>query len=203
MRYTFPHFNAKPEFVQPDYSKWDAVEIGMARDEVVELLGPPLEDEYHGGKVSVSDPYYTYGYLQMPLLPHPRTYEFEIGFDDNDNVFAKIDPFNGRFSPDGLPTVPEMIIPTERAIFSHYPRILDCRWFPSSGVFPITYTVECGFGESFESECFTDEEIESGLEIPFLIATFGGANTGRYRVKAKNELGESDWSDYRYFRFTV
>ncbi len=168
MRYTFPHFHAEPEFVQPNYAKWNSVKVGMSRDEVVERLGPPLDDEYHGGKVSASDPYCSYGYLQMPMLPHPRTYEFVIGFDLDDKVFMKIDPFNERFSTDGLPTAPEIIIPTERIVFSHYPRILDCRWFPSSGVYPITYTVECGFSESFESKDFTDDEIESGLEIPFL-----------------------------------
>ena len=203
MRYTFPHFTPSPEYVQPDYEKWAAVRIGMSRDDVVSQLGPPLDDEFLGGKSRPTDPYYSYGYLQMPMLPHPRTYDFLIGFDDDGTVFTKIDPYNGRFSTDGSPTSPEIIIPTDRAAFSHYPRILDCRWFPSSGLYPMTYIFELGAGQPFGPEQFHGEEIESDLPIPFFMTTFGGAQPGRFRVKAKNKLGESDWSDYRYFSFTV
>ena len=203
MRYTFPHLTPKTKYVQPDYEKWAAIRIGMSRDDVVAQLGPPLADKYLGGKSRLTDPYYSYGYLQMPLVPHPRTYGFLIGFDDAGKVFTKIDPFNGRFSTDGSPTSPEIIIPADRAVFSHYPRILDCRWFPSSGLYPLKYIFELGAGQPFCPEQFHDEVIESDLPIPFFMTTFGGAQPGRFRVKAKNRLGESDWSNYRYFRFTV
>ncbi len=203
MKYTFPHFTSKPEYIQPDYKKWMAVEIGMSRDEVITLLGSPLDDEYHGGKAHFDDSYYSYGYLQMPMLPHPRTYTFLIGFDANNKVAIKSDPFNGRFSADGVPTAPELIIPQNQTIFSHYPRIIDIRWYPSSGIYPLTYIVELGVGLPFGDTKFNDEEIESDLPIPFFITTFVGAQPGRFRVKAKNQIGESGWSEYCYFEFTV
>ena len=34
MRFTFPHFTPEPEFIQPDYRKWSAVQVGMSRDEI-------------------------------------------------------------------------------------------------------------------------------------------------------------------------
>ena len=34
MRFTFPHFTPEPEFIQPDYRKWSAVQLGMSRDEI-------------------------------------------------------------------------------------------------------------------------------------------------------------------------
>jgi hypothetical protein len=121
MRFTFPHFTPEPEFIQPDYDKWTAVRVGMSRDETTALLGPPLDDRYRGGKSSPTDPYYSYGFLQMPMVPHPRTYAFLIGFGSDGKVFTKMDPFNGRFSVDGSPTVPEIIIPADETVFSHYP----------------------------------------------------------------------------------
>lgn len=211
MRYSFPHFTPEPEFLQPEYEKWAAVQIGMSREEVVALLGPPLDNKYRGGKTWLTDAHYSYGYLQMPMVPHPRTYEFLVSFDGDGEVDGKIDPFNGRFSADGAPTSPEIIIPTDQTIFSHYPRILDCRWYPSSGVYPMTYTFELGVGDSFDPEElpedfheeFSDQEIETDLAIPFFMTGFVGAQSGRFRVKAKNKIGESDWSEYRYFSFTV
>jgi hypothetical protein len=34
MCFTFPHFTPEPEFIQPDYHKWSAVQLGMSRDEI-------------------------------------------------------------------------------------------------------------------------------------------------------------------------
>jgi len=203
MRYTFPHHTPKPGFVQPDYARWEAVQIGMERDAVIELLGPPRDDEFRGGKARLDDPHYLYGYLQMPMLPHPRTYAFSIGFDERGKVFSKVDPFNGRFSEDGSPTIPEIFSPPDRVTFSHYPRILDLRWNPSSGAYPMTYTVELGWAEPPNPDCFHDEVIESDLQFPFFTTTFGGAQPGRFRVRARNEVGESGWSVPRCFTFTV
>ena len=202
MRFTFPDFTPEPEFIQPDYDKWTAVRVGMSRDETTALLGPPLDDRYRGGKSSPTDPYYSYGFLQMPMVPHPRTYAFLIGFGSDGKVFTKMDPFNGRFSVDGSPTVPEIIIPADETVFSHYPRIVDCRWFPSSGVYPITYTFELGVKED-RGDRYLDEALDSDLPIPFFMTHFSGAQRGRFRVRARNRIGQSDWSVYHHFKFTV
>lgn len=201
MRYTFPHYAPPTEIVQPDYQKWQAVQVGMTREEVVALLGPPREDNYRG-PTRPDSPQWQYGYLQLPMLPHPRTYVFDVCFDD-DRVWHKSDPFHGRFSSDGRPTVPEIMTPHDRTVFSHYPRIIDMRWYPSSGVYPMTYAVEIGHGSPRDEDRYYDQLRDSDLPAPFLTTSFVGAQPGRFRVQAKNELGESDWSEYRYFEFTV
>lgn len=204
-RFTFPHFQAKPKAVQPDYEKWQEVKVGMRRDEVTELLGQPREDEY----LPSNSPYLNYGYIQLPFVPHPRSYCFSIGLDEQDTVFSIEDPFNGRFSKDGLPTTPELIMPNHSAVFSHYPRLVDIRWIPVSGIYPVTYCVELGWFPYPELNNappelnWIDETIESDLVGPYLVTDYCGASPGRIRVKAKNELGESDWSEYHTFRFTI
>ena len=195
----------KPKSVLPDYEKWQAVKIGMARDQVIEILGQPRKNGY----LAANSPYLNYGFLQLPFCPHPRAYRFLIGLDDDGKVFTKEDPFNGRFSSDGLPEMPELIVPFDMQVFSHYPRVVDIRWFPVSGSYPITYSVELGSFSFPELDGapsgfdWTDEIIESDLVAPYLVTSFVGASPGRIRVKAQNELGESEWSDYRMFRFTV
>ncbi len=111
---------------------WAAVRVGMTRDEVVSLLGPPHHERYRGGKPRPDASLYSYGYLQLPYVHHPRTYSFMIGFDDEGCVNYKEDPFGGRFSIDGSPTVPKIITPLEQSVFNHYPRVVDLRWYPSS-----------------------------------------------------------------------
>ena len=204
-RYTFPHFEMTPEAVQPDYAKWQSVQIGMSLDEVTEILGQPRKDEY----LAANQPYLSYGYIQLPFVPHPRTYRFLVGFDDHGHVFTKQDPFNGRFSVDGLPTTPELIVPADMQVFSHFPRVVDIRWFPVSGKYPVTYTVELGSFPFPELDGaprgvkWIDEVFESDLVSPYFVTSFGGACPGRIRVRARNDLGESNWSDSRRFRFTI
>lgn len=203
MRFTFPQSTPKPEFVQPDYQQWAAVKVGMTRDEVVAILGPPHADKFRGGKPRREDPYYSYGYLQMPMVPHPRTYSFLVGFDESGVVFTKMDPFNGRLSVDGVPTVPSLITPIDHSVFDHYPRIIDMRWYPVSGQYPVRYSISIGTSDP-NGKCWgPEEEIESEVAFPFFMMEFVGAQPGRIRVKATNDIGESEWSEYRYFRFTT
>ena len=198
-----PEMNAKA--VQPAYEKWQAVAIGMSRDEVVAILGDPIKDDCH----PTNSPYLNYGYIQVPSCPHPRTYTFLIGLNGNGRVFTKIDPFSGRFSVDGTPSQPELIIPADGQVFSHYPRVLDIRWHPVSGVYPVTYSVELGWfpfptldGAPSETE-FHNELVATELVGTYFVQAFIGASPGRVRVKARNERGESPWSAYRLVRFTV
>jgi hypothetical protein len=201
MSFIFPHLIPKPEYVQPDYQAWAAVQIGMTRDEVVTLLGPPHHDRYHGGKPKRDDAYYSYGYIQLPYVHHPRTYSFTIGFDENGFVFYKGDPFGGRFSMDGSPVVPEIITPLDQSVFNHYPRVVDLRWYPSSGVYPVSYTCAIGHFCPLAELWSEHETIDDGLISTFHTTVFVGGQPGRIRLKATNAVGESDWSEYRYFRF--
>ncbi len=200
-QFTFPHFKAKLAAVQPDYAKWRQVRVGMDRDEVIALLGEPLVDRYRGGKPRRDDPWYGYGFLELPMAPHPRTYSFLVGFNDQGKVFAQSDPFDGVFSTNGKPTRPRIIIPLEGSRFAHYPRVVDIRWFPASGEYPIRYSVEVAHGDP-NGEWWSDgEEYATDLDMPFFTCEFAGSSPGRLRVKAHNALGESEWSDWRHFTF--
>jgi hypothetical protein len=200
-RFTFPHYEAECRALQPDYARWQAVAIGMTRDEVIELLGQPLSDEYTFPRPSRRDPYYCYGYLELPMMPHVRTYRFSVGFDDRGRVFTKIDPFGGVFSPDGVPSKPKIFTPPEGARFGHYPRVVDMRWYPVSGHYPIRYEVEMGCALEMAGP-FNDRILESELPFPYYVATFVADMPGRFRVRGRNARGLGEWSEYGYFDFS-
>jgi hypothetical protein len=40
-------------------------------------------------------------------------------------------------------------------------------------------------------------------DAPYDAYAFGGRQPGRWRVRARNSVGESQWSEYRHFEFTV
>ncbi|MCI0638549.1 MAG: outer membrane protein assembly factor BamE [Gemmataceae bacterium] len=186
------------EALQPDYRRWQAVQIGMTREEVSALLGPPQPDSSHGPK----ETYSTYGHLQFPLMPHPRAYVFILGFDEKGCVFTKSDPFGGVFSTDGRPSKPKIFTPPEGAIFSHFPRIVDMRWYPASGKYPIVYEIEVGHGLEMDGP-FSSQVIETECPIPYYVAScFGGDQPGRFRVRGRNKIGIGEWSEYRHFDFT-
>ncbi len=129
----FPHVNVTRRAIQPPYDRWQAVRIGMTREEVLKLLGRPRCKQTS----FPTETYLTYGYLQLALLPYPRTYRFLIGFDKQDRVFTKVDPFGGVFSPDCRPSKPIIFTPPNNTRFSHYPRLVDVCWFPASGQYPM------------------------------------------------------------------
>jgi hypothetical protein len=183
--------------VQPDYQQWQAVQIGMTRAQVVGLLGRPRCEQFS----FPTETYSTYGYLQLPFLPFPRAYSFVLGFDEEDRVFTKSDPFGGVFSPDGRPSKPKIFTPPDRAAFSHYPRLVDMRWYPASGRYPMRYELELGVGREWEGP-YCDHVIESELVAPYHVVSFVADGPGRFRVRGKNALGVGEWSEHRYFDFT-
>jgi hypothetical protein len=190
-------FDTRLEVIQPDYQCWQAVRIGMAREEVMALLGPPQRDS----PIGPPETYSTYGHLLFPLMPHPHTYSFIVGFDDQDRVFTKSDPFGGILSLDGTPSKPKIIGPPEGAVFRHYPRVVDMRWQPVSGVYPIRYEVELGTALEMTAP-FTDRVIESELPLPYYVVEAPGDQPARFRVRGRNARGVGEWSDFRYFDFS-
>jgi len=100
-----------------------------------------------------------------------------------------------KLSQDGKPTIPVLIFPYDNFIFKHQPRLVDFRWYPSSGKYPMRYTIEIderlpGRWQSYEKKA----------NIPYYSYTFR-SSIFRWRVKAINSLGESAWSEYRYLIF--
>ena len=176
--YRFPHYKLPCRAVQPDYVSWHSVQVGMSREEVIELLGKPCRDKFMPAYTTNRTPYWLYGFIQLPMMPHPRTYSFKVGFNNANKVFVKIDPFGGVFSADGRPTKPIVVCPAEGVFLSHYPHIVDMRWYPVSGEYPIWYEVEVGgyqYGSSPDAKR-TDgawSETHQKSEVPFPFSSGG------------------------------
>jgi hypothetical protein len=189
-------YGRKPlAFIQPDYSCWQKIKIGMSRSHVVSLLGEPIK---HRG-VTLFPPDFLYGFLDFRNVDF-LTYQFAVGYDNHDRVFRKMDPFIHPLSEDGRPSKPHLIIPQDRSAFRHFPRLVDLRWQPCSGQYPIEYTVEVGISMRFD-ENYRDWKYHIGLFSPSSIIEMPGSQPGRVRVRGINTIGEGQWSDYRYFTF--
>jgi hypothetical protein len=210
------------EFIQPDYAKWKEIKVGMGKDEALKHLGKPLKEERNDDGSML-----LYGRLRYSSSAFPEPFVFYIGIEQN-KVCSKSDPFDGHLSADGRPTVPRLTVPNDRSSFDHYPRFLDLRWNPSSGVYPMQYTVEWApgqlegrgggwfWGEMKMRPVSPDKKPNSEKQklvfpgekllhtgVPYCVITFAGMSPGRWRVKARNAKGESEWSAYRYFDFKV
>jgi hypothetical protein len=197
----FPFYDVPNRVVQPDYERWQAVALGMTRAQVVKLLGRPLRNPYSLPRPQKDAPYYFYGYLQLPMMPRVRTYQFYVGFDCNRRVFTKADPFGGIFSRDGKPSKPMIFTPPQGAVFGHYPWVLDMRWNPVSGKYPIWYEIETGHAIEAEGP-YSSQVIESELPFPYYVMEHCGPQAGRFRVRGHNKLGRGEWSNFRYFDFS-
>lgn len=131
-----------------------------------------------------------------------------MSYDENGIVSSKTDPFEGRFSFDGRPLQPELIVPQEGQRFDHYPRILDIRWHPVAGEYPIIYDIRIeGFPYPFLEGAPSEirwrlSYEESGIVGCHHAACLPGKEFIRIQVRAKNALGQSEWSDYRLVEFT-
>ena len=167
---------------QPDYGKWLSITNGMTKNAVRAVLGNPIP--YGGGDLAsalICNPW-RYGWVA-------DGYEFTVYFSD-DKVMGKGDPFDGRFSTNGVPTTPSLIYPHTNAVFTHFPRVVDFRWHPSSGQYPIEYQVDAPESGSI----FTFE--------PHGTVWMAGMGSHRWRVRAINRLGVSPWTDWRVLEFT-
>lgn len=215
-------------FLQPDYDRWRMLKAGMTEKEVLELLGPPLERETEasvierlvaGGmkKAKATEFFHSpganymlkwlYGRIRFNAPTMPGELTFYLYFLDG-KLDSFGDPFGGRLSPDGAPTTPVLTVPVDETTFEHFPRYVDLRWTPSSGEYPISYEIEWAAGKQKDDGAggkrvayFREKTLRS--QIPYAILEFGGANPGRWRVRAKNRLGTSDWSPYRHFQFEI
>jgi hypothetical protein len=186
------------ESVQPDYSKWESVKVGMTEDDVRKLLGNPIEDPESPGLV--------FGRIRFDSPSMPDSFNFYVMIHEG-KVLEKGDAFGGNLSRDGRPTTPKLIYPRDRTTFDHYPRFVDLRWKPSSGKYPIEYAIEIQMGQyevrgaDGNSVLVYHNADDLVSELPYAAFAFRGRNPGRWRVKAKNELGESEWSEWRMFAF--
>jgi hypothetical protein len=189
-----------PQILQPDYQKWSQVHEGMTQKDVDAILGKPLsgDPDCAGG---ASEYVAVYGVLRFDAARFPGPYEFSIGYNCKDHTVTwKDDPFGGKFSSDGKPTRPLLIYPVNGQEFGHYPRFVDFRWTPSSGVYPMRYEVQFNLDPTVgvgPADAFTYK-----TDDPLLVESWVGAQTGTWRVRAINRLGTSAWSEQRTFSFS-
>lgn len=112
-----------------------------------------------------------------------------------------------HLSYDGRPTVPRLLTPYPDAKLTHQPFILDFRWLPVCGEYPIEYELEVsGSYVTYDDKTEQDvkEWFDAGTERTrqtHIASLAPGSNPCRWRVRAKNRLGTSAWSEYRYFQF--
>jgi hypothetical protein len=190
--------------LQPDYRKWESIKPGMPRTAVSAILGPPLSGrEQRPGIAFWTREYPAYGFIAYPALPDKWAMLFTVGFDAQDRVLFKADPFGGAtLSRTGRPSKARIITPLAGSRFSHYPRILDIRWFPCSGVYPIAYELEIGVAQPGSGR-YNAHLDPRQIGQPFAMVTLPGAQPARVRVRGRNACGVGPWSDYAEFLFEV
>jgi hypothetical protein len=189
--------------VQPNYRKWEAVKVGMSRSEVTAVLGDELTGREQQPHQLRDVNYARYGFISYPALPHKWAMLFVLGFNQEGRVWLKQDPFGGSpLSRTGKPSKPQIIAPQSASTFAHYPRLLDLRWIPSSGVYPLVYELEEGWGNP-GSDRFRAAIDPRQHGQPFAMLSFAGAQPGRVRVRGRNAKGVGPWSDYVEFTFVV
>lgn len=241
----------RPLAVLPEAAKWRALRTGMTEAEVMALLGQPRWRDAR--PAATTEPgviqYYAwnYGGLTFQTFNSNGADEYLVYFHEG-RVAQIIDPWNGKISLDGRPTVPELLLPEAGQKLNHYPRFMDFRWQPASGKYPMEYEVviqmlSCdqnaaehlddyvgeqvdALRQSARKEGLSQEETEASAASlrsalmhdpqldPRVLSTshilthdvylpfnWGGMNTGRWRIRAINDLGKSDWTPWRYFQF--
>ena len=241
--------DVQPLVVQPEQVKWRQLQAGMTEGEVIALLGYPYRKDARppeDSKPNVIQLYsWYYGEISFQSFTTKGGYYYTVTFHEG-RVKESSDPWNGKFSPDGQPTMPELVLPAAGQTLHHFPRFLDFRWHPSSGVYPIEYEVsvqvlDVSQDESEHYEDYIRKTVDSnraqwqaegmtpkamadlaasfarelrerqGVQQTFqfrthdiyLPFTWVGANTGRWRIRATNEKGASEWTAWRYFNFST
>jgi hypothetical protein len=179
---------------QPDYESWKRIRVGMPKAIVQQILGRPLRVRDLLIFQDAADTW-DYGCVEAASEVIPTDLTFSVGFRRG-KVVSVEDPFDGVFSTNGVPTKPKLVTPVENSGFSHYPRILDLRWYPASGEYPVRYRIQL---DALTAAGWATEEYESPR--PFFCTTFLGCTNGRWRVRAINHLGAGDWSEYSHFEF--
>ncbi len=178
--------------IQPPHVSWRKTKYGMTEREVEDLLGKPLR--VRGGPRGAH--VWDYGYVVLASQVMPLDLTFSVWFNKG-RVIALEDPFHGSFSTNGAPSKPVLISPHDNEAFSHYPRIVDLRWYPVSGDYPVRYEIQVDTAAQLGWVPTTYESVE-----PYAAIVLPGSNRARWRVRAKNNLGTGPWSEYSHFEFS-
>jgi hypothetical protein len=168
----------------------------MPEEKLRKLLGKPIK-EFSCNKKGFPDKILLYGTICKNSSIFPKGFPFAIYITDG-KVSRKEDPFGGiTISYDGKPTLPKIVFPQNNTKFSHFPRSVGFQWYPSSGDYPMTYEIEVDILHP-DGSYYTTKGL---VDIPYFAYMHGGMNDGRWRVRAINQRGKSEWTKYFTFSF--
>lgn len=190
----------------PAFESWSQVSHGMTEKHVIEILGKPKSgspwDDYKSFPDSENAQYnWNYGSLYPESASDPAVSEFSVTFTQG-LVVRKDDPFGGAaIKSSGVPTTPNLFLPEDKTMFDHFPRIIDLRWWASSGSVPITYEVSIEVKYP-SGEWGVEDGLQKHVDGLHVAMSFPGSNQGRWRVRGMNKDGVGEWSEYRSFKFS-
>lgn len=175
---------------------WQRLHIGMTETEVVSIIGQPVRRVVEASNtVSL-----VYGVIVPRSQAFPSEISYRVWINTQHNTVTALETPFGQAPRNGAPSVPRIFLPQPDITFGHYPRILDIRWYPVTGTYPIHYEVEYESENGHSGTWFAVRTMTA--TVPYLAMEHEGSNSGRLRIRAINKLGTSEWSDYLVFRFT-
>lgn len=178
-----------------DFDKWRQLRPGLTQADVVRIMGEPELRERRPERA------WDYGVIVPEGPAFPRGLAFRVWFDQDNVVTGLESPFGGRSPRRGIPDVPQIFLPQPDARFAHYPRLLDIRWFPVTGTYPVSYEVSTEIAIVRPAGTTWFVSPTSKTSVPYVTLRFGGAQPGRVRVRAINAEGTGPWSEYTVFAF--
>jgi hypothetical protein len=164
--------DVRPRVVQPDLAKWRNLKVGMTEAEVTTLLGKPYRKDLR--PPAATDPSvihlyrWDYGEITFNTFNTNGTFSYSVSWHEG-RVYEISNPWAGTFSPGGSPRTPGLVLPQAGKKLDHYPRFLDFRWQPSSGIYPIEYqvviqTLGCDQHDAEHLKDYVGEQVKSNRE---------------------------------------
>jgi hypothetical protein len=180
-----------------DTGKWGQVRPGMTQTDVLRIMGEP--EHRNRGRNNAWD----YGEIVPEGPAFPTGLAFRVWFNRENVVTSLESPFGKQPPRRGLPEAPQIFLPQSNAKLAHYPRLLDIRWYPVTGSYPMSYEVQSENGivqtNGTTSFFFSGDTFKTA--VPHLSLQFSGGQPGRVRVRAINAEGAGPWSEYTVFIF--
>jgi len=196
----------QPTVSQPDPGTWASIHEGSEWSEALRLLGPPTLSLPAEDDATCS--WYAFGQIKYNTKEMGTPSEFSLIVDAAGRVVGKSDPFDGDVSLDCRPHPPKLCVPADGQVITEYPGAIDFRWKPSPGMYPLFYDVQVQIGtptlflgKSEPTVVWCDEWDNFTVEEPYLPLSMPGANPFRWRVRARNDRGTSEWTSWRRFDF--